>query len=39
MLYDAGRDNSLDNGIFIHVIVTRHMESVAFLNHAEGQTG
>ena len=32
ILYEAGRDNSVDNGIFIHAIVPRHVETVVQLS-------
>ena len=31
ILYVDNRDNSVDNGIFIHAIVPRHVETVALL--------
>ena len=31
ILYEAGRDNSVDNGFFIHAIVPRHVETVVLL--------
>ena len=31
MLYEDGRDNSVDNGIFIHAIVPRHVETVVLM--------
>ena len=29
---EVGRDNSVDNGIFIHAIVPRHIETVCLLS-------
>ena len=39
MFYEAGRDNSVDNGIFIHAIVARHVETVVLLIRTEGLKG
>ena len=30
-IYEAGRDNSVDNGIFIHAVVPWHVETVCLL--------
>ena len=38
MLYEAGRDNRVDNGIFIHAIVARHVESVVLMSRAGTET-
>ena len=32
--YEGGRVNSVDNGIFIHAIVPRHVETVVLLERA-----
>ena len=32
ILYEAGRDNSVDNGIFIHAVVPSHVETVVLLS-------
>ena len=32
ILYEAGRDNGVDNGIFIHAVVPSHVETVVLLS-------
>lgn len=39
ILYKVGRDNSVDNGIFIHAIVPRHVETVALLSREAAAAG
>ena len=36
-LYEDGRDNSVDSGIFIHTIVPRHVETVAVMVRDEAE--
>ncbi len=35
MFYEAGRVDSVDNGIFIHAIVPMHVETVVLMTKTE----